>query len=294
VTSIRDEGNGPSPARSAPVSTCAATQARCSTGSPISRHVAEGLTFPRSTFLTSMLGRSSRLRSRGYAGSSLQRAGHRDRRGVERLHASGRRSFGNPQSGHVLKSEMFASFKIATSAGEVRPRSRLRRDLGWRTGRGLGEREPMVLQRRKIRVGMEQDGRLQIARAQLGRSSWSPAARYSCKRSWINDPGTRLGPAMLRSLIVFCCRGGPWCWPRRCFRRHRPATHSAYEYRSLSRSRASHHRDHRPMAGPVGRRRSSDMCHPAAGLPALRASSSFVQITVVATWVLRLQFEVWP
>jgi len=43
------------------------------------------------------------------------------------------------------------------------------------------EREPMVLQRRKIRVGMEQDGRLQISRrAQLGRARVS-AARYSCK-----------------------------------------------------------------------------------------------------------------
>jgi len=68
-----------------------------------------------------------------------------------------------PNPGHVLKSEMFASFKIATSAGEdalaVPPEAVI-----WEGEQAVVwvEREPLVLQRRKIRVGMEQDGRLQV------------------------------------------------------------------------------------------------------------------------------------
>jgi len=68
-----------------------------------------------------------------------------------------------PNPGHVLKSEMFASFKIATNAGEdalaVPPEAVI-----WEGEQAVVwvEREPMVLQRRKIRVGMEQDGRLQV------------------------------------------------------------------------------------------------------------------------------------
>jgi membrane fusion protein, heavy metal efflux system len=68
-----------------------------------------------------------------------------------------------PNPGHVLKSEMFASFKIATSAGEdalAVPQEA----VIWEGEQAVVwvEREPMVLQRRKIRVGMEQDGRLQV------------------------------------------------------------------------------------------------------------------------------------
>jgi cobalt-zinc-cadmium efflux system membrane fusion protein len=53
-----------------------------------------------------------------------------------RLHAPGGRSL-EIRTGHVLKSEMFASFKIATSAGEDAPASRRSGDLGRRAGGGL-------------------------------------------------------------------------------------------------------------------------------------------------------------
>jgi membrane fusion protein, heavy metal efflux system len=67
----------------------------------------------------------------------------------------------NPDS--VLKSEMFASFKIATSAGEEAPAVPSEAVM-WQGEQALAwvEREPMVFQRRKIQVGIEQDGRRQI------------------------------------------------------------------------------------------------------------------------------------
>jgi membrane fusion protein, heavy metal efflux system len=63
----------------------------------------------------------------------------------------------------VLKSEMFASFKIATSAGEDAPAIPSEAVI-WEGEQAIVwiEREPMVLQRRKVKVGMEQDGRMQI------------------------------------------------------------------------------------------------------------------------------------
>src|SRR5262249_35611361 len=68
-----------------------------------------------------------------------------------------------PNPGHVLKSEMFASFKIATNAGEDAP-SVPPEAVVWDGEQAAVwvEREPMVLQRRKIKIGMEQDGRLQV------------------------------------------------------------------------------------------------------------------------------------
>jgi membrane fusion protein, heavy metal efflux system len=68
-----------------------------------------------------------------------------------------------PNPGHVLKSEMFASFKISTNAGEDAP-SVPPEAVVWDGEQAAVwvEREPMVLQRRKIKVGMEQDGRLQV------------------------------------------------------------------------------------------------------------------------------------
>jgi cobalt-zinc-cadmium efflux system membrane fusion protein len=68
-----------------------------------------------------------------------------------------------PNPGHVLKSEMFASFKIATSAGEDAPAIPSEAVI-WEGEQAVVwiEREPMVLQRRKVKVGMEQDGRMQI------------------------------------------------------------------------------------------------------------------------------------
>src|SRR5215475_4496240 len=68
-----------------------------------------------------------------------------------------------PNPGHVLKSEMFASFKIATSAGEEAPAIPSEAVI-WEGEQAVVwiEREPMVLQRRKVKVGMEQDGRMQI------------------------------------------------------------------------------------------------------------------------------------
>jgi len=68
-----------------------------------------------------------------------------------------------PNPGHVLKSEMFASFRIATNAGEDAPAIPSEAVI-WEGEQAVVwiEREPMVLQRRKVKVGMEQDGRLQI------------------------------------------------------------------------------------------------------------------------------------
>ena len=68
-----------------------------------------------------------------------------------------------PNPGHVLKSEMFASFKIATSAGEDAPAIPSEAVI-WEGEQAVvwTEREPMVLQRRKVKVGLEQDGRIQV------------------------------------------------------------------------------------------------------------------------------------
>jgi cobalt-zinc-cadmium efflux system membrane fusion protein len=68
-----------------------------------------------------------------------------------------------PNPGHVLKSEMFASFRIATSAGEDAPAIPSEAVI-WEGEQAVVwiEREPMVLQRRKVKVGMQQDGRTQI------------------------------------------------------------------------------------------------------------------------------------
>jgi len=68
-----------------------------------------------------------------------------------------------PNPGHVLKSEMFATFKIATNAGEAAPAIPLEAVV-WEGEQSVVwvQREPMVLQRRKVKVGIEQDGRLQI------------------------------------------------------------------------------------------------------------------------------------
>src|SRR5262245_27328169 len=68
-----------------------------------------------------------------------------------------------PNPGHVLKSEMFASFKIATNAGEDAPAIPSEAVI-WEGEQAVVwiEREPMVLQRRKVKVGMEQEGRIQV------------------------------------------------------------------------------------------------------------------------------------
>src|SRR5262245_39637437 len=68
-----------------------------------------------------------------------------------------------PNPGHILQYEMFESFKIATNAGEDAPAVPPEAVI-WEGEQAVVwvQREPMVLQRRKIRVGMEQDGRLQV------------------------------------------------------------------------------------------------------------------------------------
>ena len=68
-----------------------------------------------------------------------------------------------PNPGHVLKSEMFASFRISTSAAEDAPAIPSEAVI-WEGEQAVVwiEREPMVLQRRKVKIGMEQDGQLQI------------------------------------------------------------------------------------------------------------------------------------
>ena len=68
-----------------------------------------------------------------------------------------------PNPDGVLKSEMFASFKIATSEGETSPAVPIESVI--REGDDAAvwvEREPLVFQRRPVKIGLEQDGLLQI------------------------------------------------------------------------------------------------------------------------------------
>ena len=68
-----------------------------------------------------------------------------------------------PNPDYVLKSEMFAGFRIAVSDGESAPAVPTEAVI-WEGDQAVVwvEREPMVFQRRKVKVGLEQDGRLQI------------------------------------------------------------------------------------------------------------------------------------
>jgi len=68
-----------------------------------------------------------------------------------------------PNPDRVLKSEMFASFKITTQGGEpcaVVPTAAVIRD-GEEASVWV-QREPMTFQRRKVKVGLERDGLVQI------------------------------------------------------------------------------------------------------------------------------------
>ena len=68
-----------------------------------------------------------------------------------------------PNPDGALKSEMFASFKIATGADEPSPAVPVEAVI--REG-DLAvvwvEEEPMLFRRRKVKLGMEQEGRMQI------------------------------------------------------------------------------------------------------------------------------------
>ena len=68
-----------------------------------------------------------------------------------------------PNPDRALKSEMFASFKISIGDGERTPAVPVEAVI-WEgdVANVWVEREPMVFQRRKVKVGLEQDGRLQI------------------------------------------------------------------------------------------------------------------------------------
>src|SRR5215470_17789126 len=68
-----------------------------------------------------------------------------------------------PNPDRALKSEMFASFKIAI--GERRPAPSVPADaVVWQGDQAVvwAEREPMLFERRLVRTGLEQDGRLEI------------------------------------------------------------------------------------------------------------------------------------
>jgi cobalt-zinc-cadmium efflux system membrane fusion protein len=68
-----------------------------------------------------------------------------------------------PNPDRALKSEMFASFKIATGEGGATPAVPVEAVI--REGELATvwvQREPLLFQRRKVKIGMEQDGRLQI------------------------------------------------------------------------------------------------------------------------------------
>jgi cobalt-zinc-cadmium efflux system membrane fusion protein len=68
-----------------------------------------------------------------------------------------------PNPDGALKSEMFATFKIATGASESGPAVPIEAVI-WEGETPIVwvEREPMTFQRRKVKVGPEQDGRVQI------------------------------------------------------------------------------------------------------------------------------------
>jgi cobalt-zinc-cadmium efflux system membrane fusion protein len=68
-----------------------------------------------------------------------------------------------PNPDRALKSEMFASFKISIGDGEHTLAVPVEAVI-WEGDVAIAwvEREPMVFERRKVKVGLEQDGRLQI------------------------------------------------------------------------------------------------------------------------------------
>jgi len=68
-----------------------------------------------------------------------------------------------PNPDRALKSEMFASFKIAI--GERRPAPSVPADaVVWQGDQAVvwTEREPMLFERRLVKTGLEQDGRFEI------------------------------------------------------------------------------------------------------------------------------------
>jgi cobalt-zinc-cadmium efflux system membrane fusion protein len=68
-----------------------------------------------------------------------------------------------PNPDRVLKAEMFASFKITIGAGESRPMVPVEAVI--RDGEQASvwiSREPMLFERRKVKVGLEWDGRVQV------------------------------------------------------------------------------------------------------------------------------------
>jgi len=72
-----------------------------------------------------------------------------------------RSEIANPDG--ALKSEMFATFKIATGDGELSPGVPTEAVI-WEgdVATVWAEREPMVFQRRKVKIGLEQEGTLQV------------------------------------------------------------------------------------------------------------------------------------
>ena len=188
-----------SPARSGPANTCAATPATRSIRDRRSLdHVAEGATCPKTTSRLSGSARRSRSRSRRCRTACSRRA---SRRSARRPTRSTRRvvvrsEIPNPDG--VLKSEMFASFKIATGADRVaRRRSRSRPSI--REGDAASvwvEQEPLLFKRRKVRIGLEQDGpRADSRRAHGRRAGGRRAARSSSTTSGGNDRAdSRSGP----------------------------------------------------------------------------------------------------
>jgi cobalt-zinc-cadmium efflux system membrane fusion protein len=68
-----------------------------------------------------------------------------------------------PNPDGALKAEMFATFKIATGDGEASPSVPIDAVI-WQGAQAIVwvQQEPMLFQRRKVKVGIEQEGRLEI------------------------------------------------------------------------------------------------------------------------------------
>ena len=158
------------------------------------------------------VGQEIEVRVTGAARPRVQGAHHRHRRGLGCGDAARGRALGDPQSGRRAQ------------VGDVRDlqdRHRRRRACARRAGRG---RDPgrrrwpssgssasrCCLQRRKVKLGMEQDGRVQV-REGLKPGERVVGARRHLRRqrvaAMIRDHGA--DAAMLRSLIAFCLSRRP-------------------------------------------------------------------------------------
>ena len=88
-----------------------------------------------------------------------------------------------PNPDRALKSEMFATFKIAIGEGAAAPAVPIAAVI-WEGDQSIVwvEREPMVFERRDVKVGIQQEGRLQILRGRRGGRAGGRTRRHLCRQ----------------------------------------------------------------------------------------------------------------